>query len=379
MNIIFDDGKIVIYRGNIDGKYYDVSYDKVHRRATIIIYSNILGDSQFYQLIGKIIKDSVQSFNLTPDKIQFEFHPSLDLERDNANKAMNAFGISGKIVMQKNEKKKDDISKYFKANMIEKNVSGKIVYCIERQADNNSQGYLLEDVNLNDLQNELDSVLSDSNIDINNLSEIEIASLVLDRISEKKKQYYLESSMNYEAKNSQEEAALQATNLDDKVNPEIGVVKKDTGESFDNSYRTIEREGDHYHEVNPSVHEVSDVSTSQNDAYMTQNEIESRDNLSVYYLDSYSGDIYNDKEEVIGNIREGYSVNYETNHLMKGEVDLGPLDDFKNMGHGNDLDKPKTRVLEKPSDNSGKVSILILTSIIVILLVIFGILIYSFS
>ena len=43
VNIIFDDGKTVIYRGNIDGKYYDVSYDKVHRRATIIIYSNILG------------------------------------------------------------------------------------------------------------------------------------------------------------------------------------------------------------------------------------------------------------------------------------------------------------------------------------------------
>lgn len=288
VNIIFDDGKISIYRGTIDGKYYDVSYDKVHRRATIIIYSNILGDSQFYQLIGKIIKDSVQSFNLTPDKIQFEFHPSLDLERDNANKVMKDFGISGRIVRQENEKKKNDISKYFKANMIEKNIFGKIVYCIERQADKNSQGYLLEDVNLNDLQNELDSVLSDSNIDINNSSEIEIASLVLDRISEKKKQFHLESSMNYEAKNDYEEATLQATNLDDKVNPEIGVVKKDKGESFDNSYRTIEKEGDHYHEVNSSVHEVNDASTSQDDTYMTQNEIESREASSVYYLDSYS-------------------------------------------------------------------------------------------
>ncbi len=384
VNIIFDDGNSVVYRGAFNNYYYDVSCDKGHRNGKILISSNVLRmnkDSSLQVLRGII--DNYRSQKMFQDikNVQFEFRVENQKEVYVANDLMQSLGIKGNVVRPVDNDRKRRIESYFKANVISKNENGKIISYIKRMADGNSSEYMLENVSLEELEYELNNVMMDANIAIDSLKDEEVAMFVLDRISDKKKKYFMESSLEHEAKNEKEEATLNATNMDDKVNMEIGVVEKAPGQAVDNSYRVVEREvDDRYKIVNPAVNEVSSVQSSLENDSLNQEEVESRNVGSVYYLDEYSGDIYDEKEELVGNIQEGYEVNYETNHLYKDGVDLGVLGDYKSMGVDNHLDKPMTRVLEKKEgSNVGNVSFLILVGLIVVGLVILGIVIYYIS
>lgn len=382
MYTVLDNGRVIVYRVNMEGNFYDISLDKLTREVKVIMYSNVLSNADSQNIVNNIIRNA-KDIPLVKEarKVGVEFQARDFREVDTSRKIMSNLGLNGNVlIVGRSNTRKKNIEENFLANMIVKNDSGKTVSYVERLADNNSKNYLLENVSLNDMKRELDLLWLDSNVDIEHLSDKEIAGIVLDRISERQKKYTLESAREYSAKDKQEEATLNVTRDDDKVNPEIGVVKKDPMERDFNSYRTVEREGEHYNMVNPSVNEVSSINNESNEEEndLIVSETEARDMEKIYYLDNNSGDIYNEIGEVVGNIRDGYQVNYENNHLMKDGKDLGVIDDYNSLGKSDDLSKPKVRVLEKPmEDETGKISIWGLIGIIVIVIILVLIVIFS--
>lgn len=382
MYTVLDNGRVIVYRVNMEGIFYDIALDKLTREVKVIMYSNVLSNADSQNIVNNIIRNA-KDIPLVKEarKVGLEFQARDFREVDTSKKIMSNLGLNGNVlIVGRSNTRKKNIEENFLANMIVKNDSGKTVSYVERLADNNSKNYLLENVSLNDMKRELDLLWLDSNVDIEHLSDKEIAGIVLDRISERQKKYTLESAREYSAKDKQEEATLNVTRDDDKVNPEIGVVKKDPMERDFNSYRTVEREGEHYNMVNPSVNEVSSINNESNEEEndLIVSETEARNTEKIYYLDNNSGDIYNEIGEVVGNIRDGYQVNYENNHLMKDGKDLGVIDDYNSLGKSDDLSKPKTRVLEKPmEDETGKISIWGLIGIIVIVIILVLIVIFS--
>ena len=371
MELFKETEKLITYRTNIEGKYYDVDYNKDNKTIIIKINSEILSDNGYKKIIGELYKESIKDIKDYKD-YKFEFSPSNGLEKERSKKAIKIYDIKDKaFIKELNNNKNRDIENYFKANMVTKNENGHIKQYVERKVSNNNMEYVLE-VSLDEMKDELENVLVDDSVNIDNLSEEEVANLVLDRISEKKKQYYMESSRNYEAKDEKEQAALNATKADDKVNTEIGVVKKNPEDAMGNSYRAVERDGDNYNVVNPSVNEVSSIDNNneRDDVDLTNNEIESRDEEKIYYLDNNNGDIYNKDGEKIGNLSEGYRVNSEDNSLSKDGIKLGMLDDINSMGKSNNMNKPKVRTLEKPPENAGIIDIRIMLYVIVNILLI---------
>ena len=374
MELFKENEKLITYRTNIEGKYYDVDYNKNDKTIIIKVGSEILSNNGYKKIIGELYKESIKDIKDFKD-YKFEFNPSNSLEKERCKKAIKTYDIKDKAsVKDINNNKNRDIENYFKANMVTKNENGHIKQYVERKVSNNNIEYMLE-VTLDEMKDELSNVLVDNSINIDSLTEEEVANLVLDRISDKKKQYYMESSMEYEAKNEKEQAALNATKADDKVNTEIGVVKKDPYTANNNSYRAVERAGDNYNYniVNPSVNEVSSIegnSEKGENANLTNNEVETREEEKVYYLDSNNGDIYNKDGEKIGNLSDGYRVNPEDNSLSKDGKKLGMLDDINSMGKSNEMNKPKVRTLEKPEDNAGIIDIRIMIYVIVNILLI---------
>ena len=371
MELFKETEKLITYRTNIEGKYYDVDYNKDNKTIIIKVNSEILSNNEYKKIIGELYRESIKDIKDFKD-YKFEFNPSNNLEKERSKKAIKLFEIKDRSsIKELNNNKNRDIENYFKANMVTKNENGHIKQYVERKISNNNMEYMLE-VSLDEMKDELENVLVDDSVNIDNLSEEEVANLVLDRISEKKKQYYMESSRNYEAKDEKEQAALNATKADDKVNTEIGVVKKNPEDAMGNSYRAVERDGDNYNVVNPSVNEVSSIDNNNesDDVDLTNNEIESRDEEKIYYLDSNNGDIYNKDGEKVGNLSDGYRVNPEDNSLSKDGIKLGMLDDINSMGKSNNMNKPKVRTLEKTEDNAGIIDIRIMLYVIVNILLI---------
>ena len=371
MEMFKESDKVITYSGNVEGKYYEVDYNKSNRIVTIRIDSNVLSYEHYKRAVGKIYESAVKEIKDIKD-VKFEFYPTNELEKKNANSVINHFEINNKSsVMDKNEKIKKGIDEYFKANMIKKEENGKIKEYVERKVDQHGKEYVLE-VSLGDMKEEFNSLLNDDSVNIDNLNDIEVANMVMDRIADRKKQYYMESSDKYEAKNEKEQAALNATNLDDRVNTEVGIVKRDSSESKGNSYRAIEQNGDKYNIVNPSVNEVSPIDNNNSDEVdLTNNEVESRDDEKIYYIDYYNMDIYNSKGELIGKIGQDYTIDNENNHLLKDGNDLGSIDDYKNMDKNinKNMSRSKVKTLEK-TDNRGLVDIKVIVNIIILPLLI---------
>ena len=174
----------------------------------------------------------------------------------------------------------------------------------------------------------------------------------------KKKKYDLESKDKVASLDARGSAIINATGMDSKINTELGMSMNDPSERSDNSFKAVEASGDNYRVVNPSVSEVygNDVIMESNSSIqsdITSEEVEKKEE-EVYYLDSYSGEIYNKDGKVIGMIGNEFSIDSNDNYLIQknGEknVKLGPIDDINNLGKSNDMDRPKVRRLEKPID-----------------------------
>ena len=151
---------------------------------------------------------------------------------------------------------------------------------------------------------------------------------------------------------------MNAAGMDAKINTELGMSMNDPSERSDNSFKTVEASGDNYRVVNPSVSEVygNDVTMESNSSIqsdITSEEVEKREK-EVYYLDSYSGEIYNKDGKGMGMLGDEFSIDPNDNYLIQKTEDesvrLGPIDDINNLGKSNDMNRPKVRSRKKPSD-----------------------------
>ena len=174
----------------------------------------------------------------------------------------------------------------------------------------------------------------------------------------KRKKYDLESKDKVTSLDDKGSAIMNAAGMDAKINTELGMSMNDPSERSDNSFKTVEASGDNYRVVNPSVSEVygNDVTMESNSSIqsdITSEEVEKIEE-EVYYLDSYSGEIYNKDGKVVGMLGNEFSIDSSDNYLIQknGEknVKLGPIDDINNLGKSNDMNRPKVRRLEKPID-----------------------------
>lgn len=366
MKNIKDDERKTKYQYEIDGNVIDIYYKKDSKNIIIIIKTNILSSDNYLLNIGSIYKEAVSSID-NFSSVVFEFHPENDIELKKAEEAIKQFGLTNvSLINPSVDKKQQMIENYFNANIINKNSNGSTVNYAVREADSTNSEYLLENIDLDDIKIELGELLREGKINIEELDEKAITNVVLDRISNKRKQHVLESANKYDAKNEYEQASLNATNQDDLVNTEIGVVKKNPYDDDSNSYRTIERDGDNYNAVNPNVNEVSSIPSDSDNPTLASDETETREKEKIYYVDHYSGDIYNQEEEKIGNISEGYIIN-EENHLLLNGKDLGIIDEYsKSISKEN----VKVKKLVKPDNTDyGIINIKAFTTIMLIFLV----------
>lgn len=291
----------------------------------------------------------------------------------------NPYNINMKGINEEKEK----IEKYFKLNEIIKLENGKMRKFVERKSDSKNFGYLLEDINVNDMMIEFNEIQEKEPSILQTLSEEQLANKILDNISKKqnKKEYYLENSLNQFPKDNDERITLNSAEKDSTLNTDIGFIKKDEGENHENDYRVINVNGEEREVVEPTVNSISagtsinssissgDVANSVDNVEPEEKEVNKEEVEQVFYFDSSTGEIYNEERRLIGNIQEGkYQVDYDTNYLKYNGGVLGPIGDIKDMGKdkGNELSKPKKLVLEKENVSAGIISIIFLPIIIFI-------------
>lgn len=363
MKNIQEDNRKIKYQIEVDGQIVNIYYQKDSKRIIVTIGSNILSQENYLLNTGNIYKEivsNIQDFS----NITFEFYPVDNTELAHSQEVIKEFGITNSLIIAPDITKKSQmIESFFNANIISKNSNGKIINYVVRESDANSEEYILEDIDIDDLKIELGELLRDGNINIDSLDEKTITNILLDRMSNKRKQHQLNSSDQYEAKNEYEQASLNATNQDDLVNTEIGIIKRNPYDDGSNSYRTVERDGDSYNAVNPSVQEVSSISSEISDPDLTRDETESREDEKIYYVDRYTGDIYNQEEEKIGNLNEGYIIN-EENHLLLNGKDLGVIDE---KTRAMERENVKVKKLVKPNNTDfGIINIKAFTTIMLV-------------
>ena len=350
MKIIRENNEMVSYQDEIQGQVINVDYKKDNKEIVIKVEDNVLSREDYLIIIGKIYKVAVNEIK-DFSNISFEFYPINSDELQKVNNAIKEYGINNPAIISPSVNRKEQmIENYFNANIISKNDNGRIVNYAVRQADSTGGEYLLENVNMDLIKAELREMIGTKEIDIDNMTESQITNMVLDKISNDRKQHLLNSQDNYEAKNEYEQASLNATREDDLVNTEIGVVKKNPNDANNNTYRTVERDGDNYVVSNPSVNEVSSIEMENNTPELSEEEVEVHDEEKIYYVDTYTGDIYNQNDELIGNLKDGYTIN-EENHLLLNDKDLGLVDDIKSKDKSMEHENVKVRRLEKPKDN----------------------------
>ena len=151
---------------------------------------------------------------------------------------------------------------------------------------------------------------------------------------------------------------MKAAGMDSKINTELGMAMNDLGERNDNSFKAVESNGDNYNVVNPTVSEVygNNVTMEANSSIssdVSSNEVEERKE-EVYYLDSYSHEVYNKDGEKKGKIGSEFSIDPNDNYLVQEsdgkKIKLGPIDDINNLGKSNDMNRPKVRILKNSRD-----------------------------
>lgn len=348
MENILEDEKMILYRGFFYGVDYEVQVEKKSKVGTMIISSSILSHPNYKSLYLNSYRKTLT--NLPELKnIVISLEPTNELEKERSKELTKELALDNSIKITPKSKKEVNVENYLKMNMITKNENGKINTYFTRTKDQNHREYILENVSYFELDRELQQVFAHQEMDTENKSVEEITNMVLDNVSKNKRQYHLESKNEYSAKNEYEKASIKATNLDDKVNTEIGIIKKDPTERTNNTYQAVEQENGHYTITNSRVSVIEDNKEDRNDYSVT--EIEEREEENVYYIDNTTQDIYNEKYEKIGNMQEGYQINFENNHLMKNGKELGSIGDFESLGREHLHSKNNVRTLKK--DNEG--------------------------
>ena len=373
MNMVYDDGRLVRYGGNSSGFNYEIECKKNNRKTKVIIDSNLLNNSNYLFGFGRVLFSSLDDLKKIGTKYSdasFEFRVNNENELSRVKEIINKYPTiksKSNVIVNNNtneltskneeEKKEVKVGNYFKAKIITVNNNGKLVNRIVRTADSTRTDYVLDNIDIEDLQNEFDLLIS-NDPSVLNLNEEEIANKVIDRLEMKKKKYDLESKDKVTSLDTRGSAIINAAGMDAKINTELGMSMNDPSERSDNSFKTVEASGDNYRVVNPSVSEVygNDVTMESNSSIqsdITSEEVEKKEE-EVYYLDSYSGEIYNKDGKVIGMIGNEFSIDPNDNCLIQKNGDknvkLGPIDDINNLGKSNDMDRPKVRRLEKPID-----------------------------
>ncbi len=372
MNMVYDDGRLVRYRGNSSGFNYEIECKKNNRKTKVIIDSNLLNNSNYLFGFGRVLFSSLDDLEKIGTKYSdasFEFRVNNENELSRVKEIINKYPTiksKSNVIVNNNtneltskneeEKKEEKVENYFKAKIITVNNNGMLVNRIVRTADSTRTDYVLDNINIEDLQNEFDLLIS-NDPSVLNLNEEEIANKVIDRLEMKKKKYDLESKDKVASLDDKGSAIMGAAGMDAKINTELGMSMNDPSERSDNSFKTVEASGDNYRVVNPAVSEVygNDVtmeSDSSIQSDITSEEIENREG-EVYYLDSY-GEIYNKDGKDKGMLGNEFSIDPNDNYLIQKtgdkSVKLGPIDDINNLGKSNDMNRPKVRIRKKPSD-----------------------------
>ena len=373
MNIIYDDGGLVRYRGNSSGFSYEIECKKNNGKTKVIIDSNLLNNPNYLFGFGRVLFSSLDDLEKIGTKYSdasFEFRVNNENELSRVKEIINKYPTiksKSNVIVNNNvneltnkneeEKKEVKVENYFKAKIITVNNNGKLVNRIIRTADANRTDYVLDNINIEDLQNEFDLLIS-SDPSVLNLNEEEIANRVIDSLEMKRKKYDLESRDKVASLDDRGSAIMGAAGMDAKINTELGMAMNDPSERNDNSFKAVEASGDNYRVVNPSVSEVygNDVTMESNSSIqsdITSEEIENREE-EVYYLDSYSGEIYNKDGKDKGMLGNEFSIDPNDNYLIQKTGDksvrLGPIDDINNLGKSNDMNIPKVKRRVKPSD-----------------------------
>ena len=373
MNIVYEDGKLVRYRGNMSGLEYEIEKIKTNGKTKIIIDSNLLNNPNYLSAFGKVLFNSLDDFKKIGTRYSdasFEFRINNDNDLVKIKEIVNKYPtIKSKCNVINNsksnnldnnmeeKKEKKTIENYIRAKLITVNNNGKLTNRIVRAKDSERGEYVLDNVNMDDLQREFD-LLVNSDLSLLSLSEEEITNKVIDSLEMKRKRYDLESRDKVTSIDGKGDAIMKAAGMDSKINTELGMAMNDPGERNDNSFKTVESNGDNYNVVNPSVSEVygNNVTMEANSSIssdVSSDEVEERGE-EVYYLDSYSGEVYNKDGEKIGMIGNEFSIDSNDNYLVQEsdgkKIRLGPIDDINNLGKSNDMNGPKVRRRVKPSD-----------------------------
>ncbi len=370
MENILEDERMILYRGFFSGVDYEVLVDKNSNIGKIVISSSILSHPNYKSLYLNCYRRTLM--NLPSLKsISISLEPTNELENERCRELVKKLSLNNEVKINSKDKKEINVSNYLKTNMITKNDNGKIVTYFTRTKDQNHNEYVLEDVSYFTLEEELEKLFDDEKMNFEDKSIEEISNIVLDRVSANRKQYYFESKDKYVAKDDYEKASMNATNQDDKVNTEIGIIQKDPNERTNNTYQAVERDKGHYTLVNPSVSEVeSKKIEEQPESEQSVTEVESREEEKVYYIDLVTQDIYDEEYQKIGNMREGYQINFDNNHLMKNGKEIGSIGDFASLGNQISNHKNNVRTLKK--DNEGIVDFQTFFLLIFIMSVLMG-------
>ena len=208
MNIIYDDGGLVRYRGNSSGFNYDIECKKNNGKTKVIIDSNLLNNSNYLFGFGRVLFSSLDDLKKIGTKYSdasFEFRINNDNDLVKIKEIVNKYPTikskcnvinnskSNNLDNNKEEKKeKKTIENYIRAKLITVNNNGNLTNRIVRTKDGERGEYVLDNVNIDDLQREFD-LLVNSDLSLLNLSEEEIANKVIDSLEMNRKRYDLES------------------------------------------------------------------------------------------------------------------------------------------------------------------------------------------
>ena len=99
MELFKETEKLITYRTNIEGKYYDVDYNKDNKTIIIKINSEILSDNGYKKIIGELYKESIKDIKDYKD-YKFEFSPSNGLEKERSKKAIKTYDIKDKAFIK---------------------------------------------------------------------------------------------------------------------------------------------------------------------------------------------------------------------------------------------------------------------------------------
>lgn len=386
MNIILDNEQKSLYLGKYTDVDYEVLYDKDKQLVTLIVDSSLLGQSHYKMAYAHIYGEVLKKFQKSKE-ISFEVYFSNELEQERGRSLVNEFQLAPYVKLEKKQKKESRIENYFRASIIQKLENGQVKTYLSRSNDSFRGEYVLAGVEMADLERELQKLKEEKHSDLENLSDQEIANMVIDRLAVLKKQYRLESSLAYSSKNQFEDTAIQATNLDDKVNPEVGIVKKNPDDNLEGDYRVVEKDGNKQTVVQPTIRSVYDLEKKQDDQEinlssqeenLSSKEIISRKEECVYYVDYYTLEIYRQDWTLVGKVGKEFQIDGEKNNLMQNGKVIGVVSDIRSFDVSLDRNKKMIRTLEKNQNNQGIIDFSAFMLLIVVMSVL-GLTIYFIS